>query len=195
MEQKLIYIIIVFPFSIIAHFQSFWLIDWFMCRRCEAVIARGGYTRYWIPQTSILYDNFWPWFVLIMMLIRRICLPSSSHKWSIGGIYGDNAGQGRTRMWFWFRKSWQRRAMWHLALSCWKTWFTAANTSFLVMNPDFHFVLAMDVIVCTAGVRNVLRTSVCTRPPVLESEVLWSGLEFVMMVALSSKLFKEHWML
>jgi hypothetical protein len=47
---------------------------------------------------------------------------------------------------------------------------TAASTSFLVMNPDFHFVLAMDDIVCTAGVENVLRTSVCTRPPVLESE-------------------------
>jgi hypothetical protein len=29
--------------------------------------------------------------------------------------------------------------------------FTAASTSFLVMNPDFHFVLAMDDIVCTAG--------------------------------------------
>jgi uncharacterized protein YerC len=63
------------------------------------------------------------------------------------------------------------------------------NSSFLVMNPDFHFVLVMDVIVCTAGVDNVLRTSVCT---VLEAEVLWSRLEFVMMVALSSKLFTEH---
>jgi hypothetical protein len=63
--------------------------------------------------------------------------------------------------------------------------------SFLVMNPDFHFVLAMDIIVCTAGVGNVLRTSVCTSLSVLESEVLWFGLEFVMMVALSSKLFKE----
>jgi hypothetical protein len=30
------------------------------------------------------------------------------------------------------------------------------------------------------------------RGAVLEAEVLWSGLEFVMMVALSSKLFKEH---
>ena len=60
------------------------------------------------------------------------------------------------------------------------------------MNPDFHFVLAMDVIVCTAGVWNVLRTSDCTSPIVLEAEVLWSGLEFVMMFALSSKLFKEY---
>ena len=67
-------------------------------------------------------------------------------------------------------------------------------TSFLVMNPDFHFVLVMDVIVCIAGVGNVLRTSVCTSPIVLEAEMLWSGLEFVMMVALSSELFKEHWM-
>jgi hypothetical protein len=30
--------------------------------------------------------------------------------------------------------------------------FIPGNTSFLVMNPDFHFVLAMDVIVCTADV-------------------------------------------
>ena len=30
--------------------------------------------------------------------------------------------------------------------------FTPGNTSFLVMNPDFHFALAMDVIVCTADV-------------------------------------------
>ena len=67
--------------------------------------------------------------------------------------------------------------------------FTSGNTSFLVMNPDFHFILAMDVIVCTSGVGNVLRTSVCT---VLEAEVLWSRLEFVMMVALSSKFVKEH---
>jgi len=69
---------------------------------------------------------------------------------------------------------------------------TPGSTSFLVMNADFHFVLAMDVIVCTAGVGNVLRTSVCTSLVVLEAEVLWSGLEFFMMVALSSKLFKEH---
>jgi hypothetical protein len=50
------------------------------------------------------------------------------------------------------------------------------------MNPDFHFVLVMDVIVCTAGVGYVLRTSVCTSPTALEAEVLGSGLEFVMMV-------------
>jgi hypothetical protein len=67
--------------------------------------------------------------------------------------------------------------------------FIPGNISFLVMNPDFHFVLAMDVIVCTADVGNVLRTSVCTSSTVLEAEVLWSGLEFVMMVALSSKLY------
>jgi hypothetical protein len=30
-----------------------------MRRRCEAVVAaRGGHTRYWTPQTSILQDNF-----------------------------------------------------------------------------------------------------------------------------------------
>ena len=46
------------------------------------------------------------------------------------------------------------------------------------MNLDFHFVLAMDVIVCTAGVGNILRISVCTSPTVLEVEVLWSGLEY-----------------
>ena len=70
--------------------------------------------------------------------------------------------------------------------------FTTGNTSFLVMNPDFLVVLAMDVIVCTTGVGNVLRTSVCTNATVLEVEVLWSGLEFLMMVALSLKLFTEH---
>jgi hypothetical protein len=32
------------------------------------------------------------------------------------------------------------------------------------MNPDFHFALAMDVFVCTAGVGNFLRTRVCTSP-------------------------------
>ena len=70
--------------------------------------------------------------------------------------------------------------------------FTPDNTSFFVMNLDIHFVLAMDVIVCTAGVVNVLRTSVCTSPIFLEADVLWSGREFVMMVARTSKLFKEH---
>jgi hypothetical protein len=70
--------------------------------------------------------------------------------------------------------------------------FTPGNTSFLVINPDFHLLLAMDVIVCTAGMENVLRTIVCVNPTVLEPEVLWSVLEFVMMVAFSSKLFKEH---
>jgi hypothetical protein len=35
-------------------------------------------------------------------------------------------------------------------------------------------------------------TDQCVYESVLEAEVLWSGLEFVMMVALSSKLFKEH---
>ena len=64
--------------------------------------------------------------------------------------------------------------------------FTPGNTSFLVIIPGFHFALAMDVIVCTAGVGHVLRTSVCTSPTALEAEVLESGLEFVMMVALSS---------
>ena len=49
----------------------------------------------------------------------------------------------------------------------------------------------MDVIVCTTGEGNVLRTSVCTSQTVLEVEVLWSGLEFVMMVTLSSKLSRN----
>jgi hypothetical protein len=57
--------------------------------------------------------GFWWW---------RTRLPSSSHKCSIGDRSGDNAGQGRTRMWFCFRKSWQTRVTWNLALSCWKTW-------------------------------------------------------------------------
>jgi hypothetical protein len=30
-----------------------------MHRRCEAAVAaRGGHTRYWTPQTSILHNNF-----------------------------------------------------------------------------------------------------------------------------------------
>ena len=70
--------------------------------------------------------------------------------------------------------------------------FTSGNTSLLVMNPDFHFVLAMEVIVCTAGVGIVLRTGECMSPTVVESEVLRSVLEFAMMIALSSKLFMEH---
>ena len=82
------------------------------------------------------------------------------------------------------------RLVWARARRCWRlhTW---RNTSILVMNPDFHFVLAMNVIMCTAGVVNVLRTSLCTIPTVLEAELLWSGLEFVMMVALSSNFFKN----
>jgi hypothetical protein len=40
--------------------------------------------------------------------------------------------------------------------------FTPGKTSFLVMNPDFHFVLAMDVNVCTAGVGTFYRP-VCVR--------------------------------
>ena len=56
--------------------------------------------------------------------------------------------------------------------------FTTANTSFLVMNPDFHFVLAMDVIVCTAGVGHVLRTSVCTSPTNFGGGgvIVWDGI-------------------
>jgi hypothetical protein len=38
--------------------------------------------------------------------------------------------------------------------------FTPANTSFLVMNPDFHFVLAMDVIVCKHEPRDILHCHV-----------------------------------
>ena len=53
--------------------------------------------------------------------------------------------------------------------------------------------LTMDVIVCTTSVGNVLRTSVFTSSTVLEADVLWRGMELVMMVALSSKLLQEHW--
>ena len=70
--------------------------------------------------------------------------------------------------------------------------FTSGNTSFSVMNPDFRFVLAMEVIVCTASVGIVLRTGECMSPTVVESEVLRSVLKFAMMIALSSKLFMEH---
>ena len=62
--------------------------------------------------------------------------------------------------------------------------FTSGNTSFLVMNSDFHFALAMNFIVCTVAVGNVIRVR-----SFWVAEVLWSGLEFAMMVALSSKLF------
>ena len=82
------------------------------------------------------------------------------------------------------------RLTWARARRCWRlhTW------QHILFSDEFRFrfVLAMDVIVCTAGVGNALRTSMCTSPTVLEAEVLWSGLEFVMMVALSSKLIKEH---
>ena len=70
--------------------------------------------------------------------------------------------------------------------------FRPGNTSFLVLNPDFHFVLAMDLIVCTQSWETFYGPSVCMSPTVLEAEVLFSGLEVVMMVAPSSKLFKVH---
>ena len=52
-----------------------------------------------------------------------------------------------------------------------RRWSLHTFTSFLVMNTDFY-VLAMDVIVCTAVVGNVLRTSLCTSLTALEAEVL-----------------------
>jgi hypothetical protein len=52
---------------------------------------------------------------------------------------------------------------------------TPGNSAFLVMNSDFHFGLAMDVIVCTADVGKVLWTSVCKSPTSWEEEVLWFG--------------------
>ena len=70
--------------------------------------------------------------------------------------------------------------------------FIPDNISFSAMIPDFHLVLAVDVIVCIVCVGSVLRNSVCTSPTVLEAEVLLSGLEFVMMIALISKLSKKH---
>ena len=70
--------------------------------------------------------------------------------------------------------------------------FTSDNTYSLMMNPHFYFVLAMEVIVCTAGVGIALRTSKCTGPTVVEPKLLSSVLEFAMMIALSSKLFMEH---
>jgi len=56
--------------------------------------------------------------------------------------------------------------------------FTPGYTSCLVMNPDFRFALAMDVIVCTSGVGNVLRTTVCTSLPVFGggSVMVWAGI-------------------
>jgi transposase len=43
------------------------------------------------------------------------------------------------------------------------------------MNPNFRFVLAMDVIVCTAGVGNVLRSSVSDRMGG-GSVMVWAGI-------------------
>ena len=51
--------------------------------------------------------------------------------------------------------------------------FRPGNTSFLVMNPDFHFVLVMYVIVCTAVMGSVLRTSVRFED---ESVMVWAGI-------------------
>ena len=47
-----------------------------------------------------------------------------------------------------------------------------------MMNLDFHFVLAINVIVYTAGMGNVLRTTVCTSPPVFggESVMILAGI-------------------
>ena len=49
------------------------------------------------------------------------------------------------------------------------------NWQYIIFSDESRFslpLIAMDVIVCTAGVGNVLRTSVCTSPTVLEVEVL-----------------------
>ena len=54
--------------------------------------------------------------------------------------------------------------------------FTPDSTSFLVMNNDFHFVLAMDVIVCTAGVGDRFTDQCVYESDRLEVEVLWSGI-------------------
>jgi hypothetical protein len=46
------------------------------------------------------------------------------------------------------------------------------------MHPDFHFVLAMNIIVCTASAWNVLPTSLCTSPTVFGggSVMVWTGI-------------------
>jgi hypothetical protein len=47
----------------------------------------------------------------------RTRLPISCHKCSMGFKSGDNAGQGRVRMWLSLRKFMATREIWHLALS------------------------------------------------------------------------------
>jgi hypothetical protein len=66
------------------------------------------------------------------------------------------------------------------------------NISLLQKGQNDRIMNIVFVFYGIQGVGHVLRTSVCANPTVLEAEVLWSGLEFVMMVALSSKLFKDH---
>ena len=44
-------------------------------------------------------DGFW---------LSRTRRPGSSHKYPIGYKSGDNACQGRSRVWYWFRKFWKR---------------------------------------------------------------------------------------
>jgi hypothetical protein len=75
-----------------------------------------------------------------------------------------------------------------------------SGTSYIVMLKDVIKVSLLQkgqndrikniisVFLCTAGVGNVLWTNVCTSPIVLEAEVLWSGLQFVLIL----KLLKEH---
>ena len=44
----------------------------YMRRRCEAVVAaRGGHTRYWTPQTSILHYNFCLSMIVLIMMLRN----------------------------------------------------------------------------------------------------------------------------
>jgi hypothetical protein len=90
--------------------------------RCETVVAaRGGHTRYWTPQTSILHGNFCLFMICSDNDVEKFCwyclicyahinlntpvvtvfsglwrwwtrLPRSSHKYAIGEEHGCGSG-------------------------------------------------------------------------------------------------------
>jgi hypothetical protein len=145
--------------------EQFWDIPQAFIQRLIGSMQSCRCCKRWLHKLLNSANNHTAWQFLIVL---SVFLRYTDSDYSYGIL-----------MCFWLRKSWQTRATWHLALSCWKTWskfrccrkgrmigsrisslyftggFTPSNTSFIVMNPDFHFVLAMDVIMCTAVVWNV----------------------------------------
>jgi hypothetical protein len=117
------------------------------------------------------HDQVWRWIISLEMLIL------DTLKWSA--------------MAWWVHPAW---TITHRSLTVILTEPWHQRSCENVKNGKLFTMLTAQLMTCTRGVGNILRTSVCTSQTVLEVEVLWSGLEFVMMVALSSKLFKEHWL-